>query len=167
MSSVGEAPDLTSRSVAELGRLYRAILAELRRRGVIRTGNAPIGDYAEWLVAQATQGELAPNSQKSWDIETPEGEHLQVKSRFVTDPTKAGERQLSPFRSWDFDAAVIVLFDDEFGVWRAAKIDREVVKDGAAFIEHVNGYRVIARDDLLAVGEDWSDRLRVAADQSS
>ena len=48
--------------VAELLALSRAILAELRRRGVIPTGNAPAGDYAELLVHCAASGELAPNS---------------------------------------------------------------------------------------------------------
>lgn len=57
--------DLTNASVTELGRLYRRILPEMRDRRVIRTGDAPIGDYTEWLVAQSTGGELAPNSQKA------------------------------------------------------------------------------------------------------
>jgi hypothetical protein len=34
--------DLSQASVAELGRLYRRILAELRRREVLRTGNPPV-----------------------------------------------------------------------------------------------------------------------------
>lgn len=160
--------DLTGASVGELGRLYRSILAELRRRGVIRTGNAPVGDYAEWLVARASGGTLAPNtSQSSWDVEAPDGEHLQVKSRFVADPGNAGERQLSPFRSWDFDAAVIVLFDDDFAVWRAAKVPQSAIEAASAYVEHVNGYRVIARDPLLDAGEDWTERLRVAAEEST
>lgn len=46
-------------------------LGELRRRGVVRTANAPAGDLAERLVADAMRGELAPNSQKSWDVIAP------------------------------------------------------------------------------------------------
>lgn len=147
-------------TVGELLTLSRRILAELRERGVIRTGNAPAGDYAELLVQRATKGELAPNSTKSWDILTPGKERLQVKARVVTNPSDTGQRQLSPFRSWDFDAAVIVLFDDDFAVWRAACIPVEMVKDGSRFSEHVRGDRVFAKDELLARGEDWTDRLR-------
>jgi hypothetical protein len=33
--------------------------------GAIRTENAPVGDYAEYLVATALGGRLAPNSEKS------------------------------------------------------------------------------------------------------
>jgi hypothetical protein len=87
--------NLGEMTVGELLSFSRGILAELRRRGVIRTGNAPAGDYAELLVQRATDGELAPNSQKSWDVLTSEGERLQIKARVVTDPRKRGERQLS------------------------------------------------------------------------
>lgn len=61
---------------------------------MLRTGNAPAGDYAELLVQRATSGKLAPNSQKSWDVLTDDGERLQVKARFVTDPRNAGEGRL-------------------------------------------------------------------------
>jgi hypothetical protein len=136
------------------------ILAVLKEKKVIRSGNAPAGDYAELLVRQAPGGALAPASQKSWDVETPEGERLQVKSRVVTSPDNRGERQLSPFRSWDFDAGVIVLFDDRFGVWRAAKLAAKTLEENATWIKHVSGWRVIATDKLLDQGEDWMDRLR-------
>ena len=156
--------NLGEMTVGELLSVSRAILAELRRRGVIRTGNAPAGDYAELLVQRATGGELAPNSQKSWDVLTSDGERLQIKARVVTDPRKRGERQLSVFRSWEFDAAVVVLFDDEFRVWRAARLPLETFQAAAQFVERVSGYRVFATDDLLDRGEDWTERLRAAAD---
>jgi hypothetical protein len=85
-------------------------------------GTPPAGDYAALLVQRATSGDLAPASQRRWDVETPSGEHLQVKARVVTNPKTAGERQLSVFRSWDFDACVIV--DDQFRVKRAARTRR-------------------------------------------
>ena len=151
-------------STGELLSLSRKILAELRRREVIRSNNAPTGDYAELLVRVASGGELAPASQKSWDVQTTEGETLQVKARVVTDPRQAGERQLSVFRSWDFDACVIVLFDDDFRVWRAAHLTVAQLEQSARFIEHVKGHRVMATDALLDQGEDWTERLRKAAD---
>ena len=152
--------NLGALGIGELLALSRAILAELRRRGVIRTGNAPAGDYAELLVERATGGELAPNSQKSWDVLTADGERLQVKARVVTNPRANGERQLSVFRSWDFDAAIVVLFDDNFRVWRAARLPVETFKTAARFVEHVSGYRAFATDELLDAGDDWTERLR-------
>jgi len=161
----GEFGEFDRLTTGELLALSRRILAELRRRNVIKSGNAPAGDYAELLVRQTTGGELAPQSQKSWDVETPPPgrEHLQVKARVVTDAKKRGERQLSVFRSWDFDAAVIVLFSDDFTVWKAARLPMDVVKGVATYIEHVHGWRVIATDDLLERGDDWAQRLQQAA----
>jgi hypothetical protein len=156
--------DLGDLGIGELLALSRRILAELRRRGVIRSGNAPAGDYAELLVQRATSGELAPNSQKSWDVVARDGERLQVKARVVTDPRVHGERQLSVFRSWDFDATVVVLFDDEFRVWRAARLPVETLQAAARFVQHVSGYRVLATDELLAAGDDWTERLRAAVE---
>src|ERR1700729_1224173 len=91
-------PDLSTFSESGLFSLYRAILSELKSRGVIRTENAPVGDYAEYLVATALSGQLAPNSEKSWDVLGSDGEKLQVKARVVAEPAEPGQFQLSPFR---------------------------------------------------------------------
>ena len=90
-------PDLSTFNESDLFSFYRAILSELKSRGVIRTENAPVGDYAEYLVATALGGQLAPNSEKSWDVLSCDGEKLQVKARVVSDPLGSGQLQLSPF----------------------------------------------------------------------
>jgi hypothetical protein len=150
--------DLEQLTIPELLALSRAVLRELRRRNVIRTGNAPTGDYAELLVRQATGGQLAPSSARSWDVET-STEKLQVKARVVTDPQAVSERQLSSFRSWDFHAGMIVLFDDNFTVWRAARIPAAVHEVAARPDPRVNGYRVFATEKLLDAGDDWTELL--------
>jgi hypothetical protein len=48
------ADELALLSTGKLLALSRLILAELRHREVIRSGNAPAGDYAELLVRVAT-----------------------------------------------------------------------------------------------------------------
>jgi hypothetical protein len=149
--------------IAELLSLSRRSLQELRRRGVVRTGNAPVGDYAELLVQRATGADaLEEPSNPSWDVTTPAGEKLQVKARIVSDPRNAGQRQLSAFRSFTFDAAVIVLFDDACTVWKAMYVPRDVVAERARESVHVRGHVLYARDDLLKVPgvEDWTERLR-------
>ena len=152
--------DLSERTTGEVLELSRATLTELRRRGVLRTGNAPAGDYAELLVQRAAGGELAPSSQKSWDVHTSAGERLQVKARVVTNPRDAGERQLSAFRSWDFDAGVVVLFADDFTVWRAARVPVAALQGAARWNKRTASWIVHARDELLELGEDWTERLR-------
>jgi hypothetical protein len=124
-----DAPDLSTLSQADLFSLYRAILSELKGCGVIRTENAPAGDYAEYLVAAAVSGQLAPNSEKSWDAFGRNGEKLQLKARVVSDPIQPGQLQLSPFRSFEFDFAVIVFLSAaDYVVCRASKVPRHVVE---------------------------------------
>jgi hypothetical protein len=62
------APDLSAFSESGLFSLYRAILRELKSRGVIRTENAPVGDYAEYLVATAGAqlGEGVGRARQQW-----------------------------------------------------------------------------------------------------
>ena len=158
--AVSKGPDLDGMSTRELFRTYRRILKELTSRGVIRTMNAPAGDYAEHLVSALMDGTLADNSEKSWDVQTAT-ERLQVKCRVVdTSKTNHG-RQLSPFRTWDFDRAVIVLFDDDYAIYKCVALPRDVVRAHGTFRKHVNGDVVQATDALMAhpEAEDLTDRL--------
>jgi hypothetical protein len=145
-----DVPDLSAFSEAGLFSLYRAILSELKSRGVVRTENAPAGDYAEYLVATALGGQMAPNSEKSWDVLGNDGEKLQVKARVVSDPVQPGQLQLSPFRSFGFDSAVIVLLSaTDYAVPRASKVPRHVVESSAIHRQHVNGKVLFARPEIM------------------
>ena len=44
--------EIKDKSSIELMNMYAEILAELNSRNVVRTYNSPVGDYAEWLVAE-------------------------------------------------------------------------------------------------------------------
>jgi hypothetical protein len=146
----GDVPDLSAFSEAGLFSLYRAILSELKSRGVVRTQNAPAGDYAEYLVAAALGGQMAPNSEKSWDVLDNDGEKLQVKARVVSDPVQPSQLQLSPFRSFDFHFAVIVLLSAaDYTVVRASKVPCGVVESAAIHRPHVNGKVLIARPQIM------------------
>jgi hypothetical protein len=79
-----------------------------------------------------------------------DGEKLQVKARVVSDPPKAGQLQLSPFRSFGFDSAVIVLLSAaDYSVVRASKVPRHVVEASAVYRQHVNGKVLFARPDIM------------------
>ncbi len=158
-------PDLSTFSEPGLFSLYRAILSELKRRGVMRTENAPVGDYAEYLVATALGGQLAPNSEKSWDVLGDDGEKLQVKARVVSSPAEPGQLQLSPFRSFAFDSAVIVLLSTtDYAVARASKVPRDVVESSAVYRQHVNGKVLFARPEIMGHPDatDLTATLRAA-----
>jgi hypothetical protein len=103
---------------------------------MIRTGNASAGDYAEHLMMTALGGQLPHNSEKSWDL-LANGKKLQVKARVVSDPARPGQLQLSPFRSFGFDSAVIVLLSAaDYTVVRASKVPRHVIETSATYREH-------------------------------
>jgi hypothetical protein len=78
-------------STRDLLRLYGAILSELVRRQVIRSRNAPAGEYAEYLAMIVYDGILAPRSTKSSDLRAQDGRLVQVKSRVVV--SRPGGRQ--------------------------------------------------------------------------
>lgn len=81
--------DMSSRVLLQT---YASILTELVERGVTRSRNAPVGDIAEFLVRIAYDGELAPPSEKSWDVRGSDGRKLQVKCRLVV-PDSRGTQQ--------------------------------------------------------------------------
>lgn len=99
-------------NVGQLLKLYADILAELRRRGLVRTNNAPIGDLAEYAAVLAYGGQLAKNSEKSYDLIAADERRIQVKVRFVK-ASASGSLPFSVFRSFGFDAAVFITVDAE------------------------------------------------------
>ena len=116
---------------------YARILTELVDRGVTRSRNAPVGDVAEFLVAAAYEGTLAPPSEKSWDVLDCKGRKIQVKSRLVL-ADKKGTQQYSPFRSWDFDQCVFVTFDAySYDVIRGLEVPVDSIRALASPVPHV------------------------------
>jgi hypothetical protein len=154
-------------SVPELLAGYAASLVELRRRGVVRSNNAPAGDYGEWLVAEALGGTLADtSSEKSWDVRLATNERVQVKTRVVSVPTRPGQLQTSSFRSWDFElAAFVLLRAEDYSVVKAALVPVTVVIEHGRWRQHVNGHVVMMDPSLLGHPQatDITIRLNEAA----
>ncbi len=160
--------DLTEFTDRDLFAQYGSVMRELLRRRLVRTANAPAGDYAEYLVALTLGGELAPNSVKSWDLRAPKGTRVQVKCRVVGESPKIGERQLSPFRSFDFDYLVIVLFAPDYSVRRAVQIPVDTVKALSRHRSHVNGHVLMATDSVLSGPDclDITEAMRASAQRA-
>jgi len=158
--------DPSDATIAELFATYQAVRGELKKRKIIRTGNAPAGDYAEYLVAKALGGTLAPNSVKSYDLETPDGAKIQIKCRVADETSKSPKPQLSPFRSFAFDYAAIVLFNSDYTVQRAVLVPADHVEALATHHSHINGFIAHARGPLLdrPANRDITSALRAAAD---
>ena len=145
-------PLVAHMSVTGLLATHGAIMEELRRRGVVRTSNAPTGDYAETLFAKAFGWTLATNSALGYDAVDPEGTRFQIKCRRITEPN--GSRQLSalrrlPEKSFDFMAAI--LLDRTYGVSRAVILPHAQVESRARFIAHTNSWLFMLTDDVWAL----------------
>jgi hypothetical protein len=164
MSSSAEPPgpfSPASLSARELLGAFAAIMRELRTREIVRTNNNPIGDIAEAIVAEHYGGERGSFSQSSWDVRLPSGQRLQVKALRQT--TNGTRRNLSPIRSTDYDAVVVVVFDEDFHVVEGLRISRSTVEELFAHRAYVNG-RIITltqrlRDHPEVERLDLSDAL--------
>jgi hypothetical protein len=148
--SVKRSVDLSATSSRDLLSLYSRVLRELLSRRVIRTLNAPAGDLAETLVANAYEGELAPNSEKSWDVRGPDGRQMQVKARVVAASAATKPIQFSVFRSWGFDAAVfVVLAAETYDVLAAVELPAQSVEAKANQTAWVGGARLTVSIPVL------------------
>lgn len=146
--------------------MQAAAIEELRHRTVVRTGNAPLGDYAEYLFAKAFGWMLAPNSATSYDAHDGNVRY-QIKARRLRN-NAAGERQLGIMRGLPdqtFDQLAAVLFDREFGVHKAAIIPHATVLSRAMHVKHVNGWRFILDDAVWQMEgvQDVTEAIKSAA----
>jgi hypothetical protein len=157
---------LKSYSPLELLRIHSGIGDELRRRGLIRSSNNPLGDLAEDLFCRAFQWRLAPASEKAADAVCSDGVRYQIKSRRLT--ALNGSRQLSAIRNLDargFDQLAAVLFDDRYVVLKAAIIPWAVVSENSRFQSHTNSSLFFLRDSVWTLSGvvDVTARLKEAA----
>jgi hypothetical protein len=153
--------DLSEMPTRQVLALWAQTLRELRDREVVRTFNNPIGDIAEALVALHYSGGRASFSQPSWDVWTASGELLQVKALRRTGAKT--RRNLSPIRSDDYAAVIVVIFTEDLRVEQAIRIPQVVVNELFAWREHVAGRVITVTKKLLGHPEvekiDLSDEL--------
>ena len=137
------------KSTRELFRLHVVIHNELRRRNVVRTANTPTGDYAERIFCDALKWVQAPNSQPSIDAVGLDGTRYQIKARRLHSRNKS--RQLSSLRNLKdsrFDILAGLLFDEYYGIHRAALIPHHIVLQRARFSTHTNSHLFLLHDDV-------------------
>jgi hypothetical protein len=99
---------LGKKTDSQVVELYGEVMAELHRRGVVRSGNNPIADMAEHVIADYYGVEPEPPNTKSWDVTTKDGTRIQVKA---LRRTRASRRNLSAIRTLDFDVLAAVVFE--------------------------------------------------------
>ena len=149
----GNAMELSDKSTLALMHLYGEILWNLNKRGVIRTYNSPVGDYAEWLVSQKMKLTLERNAQKGYDArDDATGLRYQIKSRWERGAPCPQSRELSVIRNYEenqFDYLFIVIFDGNFHVKEAYLVPHHTVGRYGKYRRHQNGWIIAAAGPLL------------------
>lgn len=146
-----KADTLAELTTLQLLQVHANVIAELRRRGVLRTKNNPVGDYAEWLVSNALGLTLEGNSAAGYDATDAKGVRYQIKARRVTPDNKS--RQLSAIRNLDaadFDVLIGVLFDSDFNVTGAYQVPHAIVGQYAKYRSHTNAHILHLQGSLLS-----------------
>lgn len=105
-----------------------------------------VGEFAELLAAEYYNAERLPVSNKSADLETPDKNLIQVKSRKLD---KISSTNLNVIRSWDFDILVVIIFNREGDILIAIEIGVEDAKALAKPNKHQNGHLLTTNKELL------------------
>ena len=153
-------------STEELLRFYGRTMTELRERGVVRSSNNPVADYAEYLISRTLGLDLVTRSTKGHDGVDGEGHRYEVKGRRLTARNKS--RGLSVIRELGqerFDYLAGVLFKEDFTIFRSCIIPHAVVAEQATYREYVNGWILHLRDSVFALKGvvDITDRVAATA----
>lgn len=150
-------------TVRELLTAYLQSIDALRARGICRSKNNPVADYAEWLVADRLGLQLTAKSNVGYDATAANGTRYEIKSRRVTPDNSS--LQLVALRGLNlnqFDFLVGVVFEADFSVRYAAKIPHEAVVRLSTYTAHTNSHRFIFRKSVLTLRgvEVLTDLLR-------
>jgi hypothetical protein len=120
--------EMKTRDERSLLRLYREVLDEMRRRGIIRSANAITGDVGEGFVEGRLGLKLVPNSVKGYDAVDKHGTKYQIKTRRIT--SKNPSRQLGGFRDLEqqlFDYCIVVILQEDFTPVELWRVPYEVI----------------------------------------
>ena len=160
-------PLIAHMSVKGLLAMHGAIMHELRHRGIVRTSNNPVADYAETLFARAFGWKLENSSALGFDAVDAEGLRYQIKGRRIT--RFNGSRQLSAIRRLEqlpFDFLAGVLFNDDYTVLRAIILPHRFVQPNAKFRSHTNSWVFLLEDRVwrLEGARDVTGEIASAAE---
>jgi len=135
---------------------YAEVSQQLSRHPWIRNNNAPLGDVAENLVAEALGGTVAENNAKGYDVELRDGQLIQVKGI-----TYRGKDNLvtSAIRSLDFDNVAIVVCEPDFSVVEGLLVPKARVVEVSRFHKTLNGYQIKVKQ-ARPLALDITDKLR-------
>ncbi len=125
------------------------MLAALVGRGVVRTDDPPVGDYAEFLLAEALGGELNSATTGRCDVRT-DGRRIRVRAK-LADASAVPERIDFAPTPRNFIELAVVLLD---------RIDLTVIRAVLIPVEALGPVRGRNRDPDLVVTAEMLDASR-------
>ncbi|MBP1823025.1 hypothetical protein [Mycobacterium sp. OAE908] len=131
--------DLADMSVRDLLAVWSGVAAELQRRGLTRT-NSVVGELAEAIARQHYGGTLATSSTTGYDLETDDGELIQVKALWKSRPSR---NKLGVIRGAHYDSVLAVEFDQGFTSATGYRVLRADVERMVRHQPHVNGREIV------------------------
>src|SRR5262245_58863963 len=96
---------------------YADAMAALRSRGVTRSANSPISDFAEHLAVWHYRGSRTPSSTKSHDVVATDGRRIEVKAMWQLRGTRTSLSALRDLESGGFDLLLAVVFAADLRSW--------------------------------------------------
>lgn len=140
------------------------ILRELRTRDICRSENLPTEDFAEYLFCRAFDWQREANSKRGFDATDDSGTRYQIKGRRLTTHGRSS-RQLSAIRGLDqFDFLAAVLFNETYGIQRAALVPIAEIRERSKFVPHTNSHKFQLTDEIWDAPQvrDVTDILKAA-----
>jgi len=133
---------LRKANVKALLQVHTFVIEELRERNIVRSSNAPLGDYTEHVFKKAFGWSLENNAASGHDaVDTESGSRYQIKGRRIT--ANNPSRQLSflrrlPERKFDFLAAA--LFNADYSIYKAALVPHVLLEPRSRFSRSTNAW---------------------------
>jgi hypothetical protein len=135
----------------ELLQLYCDLMEELRNHKIIRSGNNPVSDYAEKIVAERLNLTLSTGSNKGYDAFDEKSKlKYQIKSRRLTRHNKS--RQLGVIRNLNenlFDFLIAVIFDESLTPQEIWKIPNHLIAKYSRYSDHQHGNILVLTGKIL------------------
>ena len=142
-----------TRALQELLKAHADLELEMQKHPWVNNRNNPIAEIAENLVAEATGGSRVPNNSKGWDVESFDGQRIEVKSRRLPEIPKPGEQFGVLREPFEFHIVALLVFDMHYGLSRLVTVPADEVIAVSQFNSRSNGWAPIV-SKVIARGND-------------
>jgi hypothetical protein len=136
-------------SVEDLLAAYASAMAGLRERGVTRSANSPIADFAEHLAGWHYTGKLEAQSTSGFDVLGSDGVRVQVKALWHLGKSRTSLSALRGLEQRSFDLLLAVVFAADLRSWEGFELDYELVVEKSRWSSTWSAHRLSISKQLV------------------